>query len=199
MFIAGLTGNYGMGKSYVLSVFRELGAVVLDSDEIVHHLLQDKKVIVRVKKILGEKIVKEDGSIDKKEIARIIFENNELREKLEVILHGLVFDEIKKSLLKIKEKRCLVVVEVPLLFEGGYQDRFDTTITVYTTQKAAIERLMQSGISRGNALKRLKAQLPIQIKKKKADFLIDNNGSKLKTFRQVEKIYGQLCKEMRKE
>jgi dephospho-CoA kinase len=72
-------------------------------------------------------------------------------------------------------------------------------MTVYTTQKAAIERLMKSGISRGNALKRLKAQLPIQIKKKKADFLIDNNGSRRKTFRQVEKIYGQLCEEMHRE
>ena len=199
MLIAGLTGNYGMGKSYVLSVFRELGAVVLDSDEIVHHLLQDKKVIVRVKKILGEKIEREGGSIDKKVIAKLIFDNSKLRKKLEVLLHDMVFDEIEKSLRKIKEKRCIVVVEVPLLFEGGYQDRFDTTMTVYTTQKAAIERLMKSGISRGNALKRLKAQLPIQIKKRRADFLIDNNASKQKTFRQVKKIYGQLCEEIHKK
>jgi dephospho-CoA kinase len=199
MLIAGLTGNYGMGKSYVLSVFRELGAMVLGSDEIVHYLLQDKKVIGRVKKILGEKIEREDGSIDKKEIAKIIFDNSELRGKLEMLLHKLVFDEIQKSLRKIKGEKRLVVVEVPLLFEGGYQDRFDTTMTVYTTQKAAIKRLTKSGISRGNALKRLKAQLPIQIKKKKADFLIDNNGSKRKTFGQVEKIYGQLCREMHKE
>jgi len=199
MLIAGLTGNYGMGKSYVLSVFRELGAVVLDSDEIVHHLLQDKKVIVRVKKILGEKIEREGGSIDKKVIAKLIFDNSKLRKKLEVLLHEMVFGEIKKSLRKIKEKRCIVVVEVPLLFEGGYQDRFDTTMTVYTTQKAVIERLMKSGISRGNALKRLKAQLPIQIKKRRADFLIDNNASKQKTFRQVKKIYGQLCEEIHKK
>jgi dephospho-CoA kinase len=113
MFIAGLTGNYGMGKSYVLSVFRELGAMVLDSDEIVHHLLQDKKVIVRVKKILGEKIEKEDGSIDKKEIAKIIFDNSELRGRLEMLLHKLVFDEIQKSLRESKGRsvfsswRCL--------------------------------------------------------------------------------------------
>lgn len=199
MLIAGLTGNYGMGKSYVLSVFRELGAMVLDSDEIVDHLLQDKRVVVRVKKILGEKIEKEDGSIDKKEIAKIIFDNSELREKLEVLLHEMVFDEIKNFLRKIKEKRRLVVVEVPLLFEGGYQDRFDTTMTVYTTKKVAIERLMRAGISRANALKRLKAQLPIQMKKEKAEYLIDNNGSKRKTFRQVKKIYGKLCGEMHKK
>ncbi|MDH4232798.1 MAG: dephospho-CoA kinase [Nitrospirota bacterium] len=197
MLIA-LTGNYGMGKSYVLSVFRELGAIVLDSDEIVDRLLRDKDVIAGVKEILGETIEKEDGSVDKRLIAKQIFDNSTLRKKLEVLLHGLVFDEIQKSLLKIKGKKRLVVVEVPLLFEGGYQVGFDTTITVYTTQKAAIERLMKTGISRSNALKRLKVQLPIQIKKKKADYLIDNNGSKQKTFRQVEQIYMQLREEMRK-
>lgn len=187
-----------MGKSYVLSVFRELGAIVLDSDEIVDRLLRDKDVIAGVKEILGETIEKEDGSVDKRLIAKQIFDNSTLRKKLEVLLHGLVFDEIQKSLLKIKGKKRLVVVEVPLLFEGGYQVGFDTTITVYTTQKAAIERLMKTGISRSNALKRLKVQLPIQIKKKKADYLIDNNGSKQKTFRQVEQIYMQLREEMRK-
>jgi len=196
MYIAGLTGNYGMGKSFVLSVFKELGAEVLDSDAIVHHLLQDKKVISKVKKILGGEAENEHGTLIKKEVAKIIFRNNEIREKLEAILHPLVFHEIQKYLRKIKGKQRLVIVEVPLLFEGGYQERFNRTITVYATQKTAIERLMKSGISRRNALKRLKAQLPIQIKKKKADYLIDNNRPKQKTRKQVKDIYEQLREEM---
>ena len=63
--VIGLTGNYGMGKSYVLSVFRELGAIVLDSDEIVDLLLQDSGVISKIKKILGSCVEKEDGTLDK--------------------------------------------------------------------------------------------------------------------------------------
>ena len=185
-----------MGKSFVLSVFKELGAEVLDSDEIVHHLLQDKKVISKVKKVLGGQAENGHGALINKEVAKIIFNNNEIREKLEALLHPLVFREIQKYMRKIKGKQRLVIVEVPLLFEGGYQGRFNRTMTVYATQKTAIERLMKSGISRRNALKRLKAQLPIQIKKKRADYLIDNNGPKQKTRKQVEDIYEQLREEM---
>jgi len=195
--VVGLTGNYGMGKSFVLSVFKELGAIVLDSDEIVSHLLEDKQVIRKIRKILGDRVVKQCSStLDKAEIAKIIFDNNMLREKLEVLLHPMVFDKIQKNLKKLSGKNKLIIVEVPLLFEGGYQDRFERTITVFTTQKTAVERSMRAGVSRGNALKRLKAQLPIQIKKKNADFLIDNNGPNKKTRRQVECIYHKLLEEM---
>ena len=195
--VVGLTGNYGMGKSFVLSVFKELGAIVLDSDEIVSHLLEDKQVIRKIRKILGDRVVKQCSStLDKAEIAKIIFDNNMLREKLEVLLHPMVFDKIQKNLKKLSGKNKLIIVEVPLLFECGYQGRFERTITVFTTQKTAVERSMRAGVSRGNALKRLKAQLPIQIKKKNADFLIDNNGPNKKTRRQVECIYHKLLEEM---
>lgn len=193
--LIGLTGNYGMGKSFVLSVFKELGARVIDSDYIINLLLQDKNVILNIKKILGNRVEKEDGTLDKSEVAKIIFNNSELRHKLEVLLHPMVFDKIETSLQKIKRKGQLIIVEVPLLFEGGYQSRFNRTITVFTTQKTALERLMKAGVSRSNAMKRLKVQLPIQVKKKKADYLIDNNDSKQSTRKQVKNIYKQLLNE----
>ncbi|MFZ2197274.1 MAG: dephospho-CoA kinase, partial [Thermodesulfovibrionales bacterium] len=191
-----LTGNYGMGKSFVLSVFEELGAIVLDSDAIVRHLLEDKQVILKIRKILGDRVVKQDNALNKAEIAKIIFKSNILREQLQALLHPMVFDDMQKHLNKINGKKKLIIVEVPLLFEGGYQGRFERTITVFTTQKTALERLTKTGVSRSNALKRLKAQLPIKIKKKNADFLIDNNGPKQKTRRQVESIYNKLLDEM---
>ena len=194
--VIGLTGNYGMGKSFVLSVFRELGAIVLDSDDIVNHLLQHKKVIQNVKVILGNCVEREEGGLDKSKIANIIFNNSNLREQLEVILHPMVIEKIEDVLQKIKGKSRLVIVEVPLLFECEYQRRFSRTITVFTTQKKALERLMKAGVSRSNAMKRLKVQLPIQIKKKMADYLIDNNGTKQETCKQVERINKKLLDEM---
>ena len=185
-----------MGKSYVLSVFKELGAMVLDSDDIVARLLQDRRVILKIRKILGSSVERDDGTLDKGEVAKIIFNNSELRIKLEVLLHPLVFASVEATLEKIKGKSRLAIVEVPLLFEGGYQYRFDRTISVFTTQKTALERLMKSGVSRSNAIKRLKAQLPARTKKKLADYVIDNNGTKQRTRRQVEKIYQQLLEEM---
>ena len=194
--VIGLTGNYGMGKSFVLSVFRELGAVVLDSDEIVHLLLQDSRVILSIGKILGEQAVKNDGSLDKLKIAEIIFNNSKLRDKIEKLLHPLVFDKVEGFLRKNEGKKQVVVVEVPLLFEGRYQGRFNRTVTVFTTQKTALERLGKGGISRSNGMKRLKAQLPILIKKKKADYLINNNGTKQRTRKQVEDVYNSLLGEL---
>ena len=120
-----------------------------------------------------------------------------LREKLEALLHPMVFENIENYLKKkMSGKKKLIIVEVPLLFEGGYEGRFDRTVTVFTTQKTALERLMKAGVSRSNALNRLKAQLPIKIKKRNADFLIDNNGSKQRTRRQVESLYHNLLDEM---
>ena len=194
--LIGLTGNYGMGKTFVLSVFKEIGVIVLDSDDIVNHLLQDKRVIFSVKKILGNRVEMENGSLDKSEIANIIFNNNELKDKLEVLLHPMVFGEMEGALRRIKGKRRLVIVEVPLLFEGGYQQRFDRTITVFTTQKEALARLMKIGVSRSSAMKRLRTQLPIQTKKKAADYLIDNTGTKQRTRKQVKNIYRLLLNEM---
>jgi dephospho-CoA kinase len=108
--IIGLTGNYGMGKSFVLHVFKELGAIVLDSDEIVDFLLQEKKVIVEVKKILGHSVVREDGTLDKAEIAKKIFNNSMLRNKLEALLHPLVFDKVQNCLTKVRGRGLLVIV-----------------------------------------------------------------------------------------
>jgi len=194
--VIGLTGNYGMGKSFVLSAFKELGAFVLDSDEIVSQLLQNRQVILKIRKILGNRVAKQDDTLDKAEIAKLIFESSALREKLETLLHPMVFADIQKYLKKISSKKKLIIVEVPLLYEGGYQGRFERTITVFTTRSTALERLMKAGVSRSNAMKRLNAQLPIKIKKKNADFLIDNNGQKQKTRRQVESLYHKLLEEM---
>jgi len=185
-----------MGKSFVLNVFRELGAVVIDADDVVRVLLQERKVIHKIKAIFGECVESTDGSLDKVIIANIVFNNRKLREKLEVLLHPMVIGKIEKAIRKFRRKKQLLVVEVPLLFEGEYQDMFDRTITVFTTQKTAIERLMKGGVSRSNAMQRLKAQLPIKRKKEKADYRIDNNGSKQKTRKQVIAIFNRVIGEM---
>ncbi|MEW6107607.1 MAG: dephospho-CoA kinase [Nitrospirota bacterium] len=195
MLVAGLTGNYGMGKSYVLSVFRHLGAVTIDCDRIVDILLNEKEVIESVNNLIGSNAVSKDNKVDKRKIAGIAFKNKKIREKLEKLLHPLVLSKIDNFIDKIKDSRHVLVVEIPLLFEGNYQDRFDKTITVYTTRQKAVERLKKEGVSENEALVRLRAQLPINVKKKLADYTIDNNRSKESTRKQVEKIYRNLIEE----
>ncbi|MFI5295931.1 MAG: dephospho-CoA kinase [Thermodesulfovibrionales bacterium] len=198
MLIAGLTGNFGMGKSHVLSLFGEFGAVTLESDRIVGMLLSEEGVVVKVKGLLGNDVATPAGTLDKKAIADKIFHDRELKEKLEALLHPLVFEKAEDFISKIGNRDSVVIVEVPLLFEGNYQDRFEKIITVYTSDETALERLDRSGVPRRDALARMKNQLPISEKKRRADYLIDNGGSKEETRRQVEEVYSSLRKELTK-
>ncbi len=195
MFLVGLTGNYGMGKSTVLAMFKKLGAHSIDSDEIVKTLLEEEAVLKRFRAILGDEVFRGNGSLDKGRVADAIFKNNRLRESIEDLLHPLVFDRIGSLLEGIKRSDKVIIIEVPLLFERNYESGFNRTVTVYTGEDTALERLEEKGVNREEALLRFGAQLPVDEKISKSDYVIDNKGSGDETFVQVKEIYQKLLKE----
>ncbi|MDO9289574.1 MAG: dephospho-CoA kinase [Thermodesulfovibrionales bacterium] len=195
MFIAGLTGNYGMGKSAVLSMFRELGAVTIDADWIVRMLLRKKDVLKKVKALFGSGVFGKNNRLDKKKIAERIFRNKSLRIKLEDVLHPLVFERVDDFVRKFGNGNKVIIVEAPLIFERGHEGRFDRTITVFTNETTAINRLSMHGITAKQASERLKCQLPIKEKIKRSDYSIDNSGEIEKTRKQVEAVYKELLRE----
>ncbi len=197
MFIAGVTGNYGMGKSAVLSMFRELGAITIDADWVVGQLLKEKKVLSQIEKLLGAGVLDKKGKLDKKKVSEKIFNSKPLRIKLEDLLHPLVFERIDEFIKGYRDGKKIIIVEAPLIFERGYEGRFDKTITVFTNETTAINRLSMVGITPGMASERLKCQLPIKEKIKRADFSIDNSGFPEKTRAKVEAVYKQLLQETR--
>jgi len=195
MLLAGLTGNYGMGKSTVLPVFKDLGALTIDADSIVHLLLKEKDIIEKVRSLLGDKVVNADGSLNKDMIAGVIFSDETARHSLEDILHPLVFERIQSRLNSLRGKQDVVIIEIPLLYERGYEHRFDRTITVYTDEEIALRRLEAEGINRQKALSRLRSQLPVEEKVRRSDFAINNSGTIDETREQVKTIYMKLVKE----
>jgi len=199
MLLVGLTGNYGMGKSTVLSLFERLGAYVIDTDDIVHSLLEEKMVVEKIRELLGNRVFNSDGSINKRAVAHAVFADKTLKRSLEDILHPMVFERIDSHLHDLNTMSKVVIVEVPLLFERGYENMFDRTITVYATEEAAICRLGAKGVEREDAELRLHAQLPLEEKKAKSDYIIDNNGTLEETMTQVECIYNELMKEVKGE
>jgi dephospho-CoA kinase len=195
MLLVGLTGNYGMGKSTVIPLFQEIGAATLDTDMIVRSLLEEKTVLRKIRALLGETVFYKNGRLNKKRVSDLVFKDESLRHSLEDILHPLVFERIRTQVAKSDKQDRVFIIEVPLLFERGYQSRFDKTITVFAEEELALERLEEAGIKRHEAIQRLRAQLPIEEKKKRSDFIIDNNGTIDRTTKQVKAIYRKLVKE----
>ncbi|MHB8880145.1 MAG: dephospho-CoA kinase [Thermodesulfovibrionales bacterium] len=189
MITAGLTGNFGMGKSSVLRLFEACGALTLDSDRIVAGLLEQPEIIEKVSEELGSGVTDAGGRLMKKVVAEKIFNDPVLKRKLEDILHPLVFARIDAFVRDPGHANRLIVVEVPLLFETGSSARFDRTITVHTTSAEAEKRLMQKGVRQEEARARLQTQMPIAEKIRLADHAIDNNGSQEDTKKQVEALY----------
>jgi len=202
MVRVGLTGNYGMGKSAVLKIFRELGAFTMDADAIVAGLLQEQPVLDRVRGIFGDGVFDEKGRLLKGKVADIIFSDGEKKKALEALLHPLVFQRAEEMIEETRQKiqdvvgkgadAGVVVMEAPLLFEGGYEGRFDKTVTVYSEETSAIDRLEREGVARKDAAARIRSQLPIQEKIRRSDFIIENNGTLEELRRRVRSVYEAL-------
>lgn len=193
MIVVGLTGNYGMGKSTVAGMFRDLGAITIDTDKIVQELLLDTNVIHEIKKAFGDDVAV-NGVLNKRMLSDIAFGTPSARIALENILHPRVFRKTDEEAAKIKDKTIfpIVIIEATVIFERGYQGRFDRIVTVFTSEETATARLSEKGISAENAKKRLDSQFPIQKKISGSDYIIDNSNTRESTMRQVEHIYQEL-------
>ena len=194
MTVVGLTGNFGMGKSTVARMFRQLGAMTIDTDEIVRALLDDAGTVYEIRKAFGDVVVK-DGVVDRKALAELVFKEPPLRILIEDIIHPRVFNEVDRIISSIpeRERPTVVVVEAPVLFERGYQNRFDAIVTVFTSEETAIGRLMDKGVGEDEAMRRLRSQFPAEMKTGKSDFVVDNGGDEEETRRQVDLIYQELA------
>lgn len=192
MLVVGLTGNYGAGKSLVLKVFGDLGALTIDADRVVASLLEEKAVLEKLRKLFGPDAFDNEGRLIKERVSAMAFSNEPLRRSLEDLLHPLVFEKIE-GLIE-SSKAAIAVVEAPVIFERGYEDKFDKIIAVYADEETALKRLAAKGVKREDALLRLKSQLPADEKKKRADYVIDNGGSPEETARQAGRIFEKLLR-----
>lgn len=166
-----ITGTIGSGKSSVTKIIKEQYKTI-SADDIVKDLYNEKILINQInKKILQ----KNNDFIDKEELAKVIFNDDLMKEKLESIVHPLVRNTISNWLEK---NNGLLFVEVPLLYEAKFDDLFDLVIVVVTDEKKIVKRLMKDrGYSEVETLSRINHQLETKEKIKKADYLIYNNES----------------------
>jgi dephospho-CoA kinase len=196
--LLGVTGGIATGKSTVASMFRELGAPVIDFDVLARRVVEpDKPAWEDIVAYFGEEILLEDRSLDRKKLSGIVFKNAEKRRKLEGFIHPRAGDEYAKEVERFAsaDPNAIIQAVIPLLFEANMQDMFEKTLLVYTPRATQIERLvLRDGISEEEAARILDAQLPIDEKVGLADFVINNEKGLDETREQVEALWTKLKK-----
>lgn len=195
MIIVGLTGGLGTGKSTVTNLFRELGAYVVDWDELARRATRPRsKVWKEITKHFGTGILNDDLTINRQKLARIVFSDKRKLAELDRIVHPEVFKEDERITDEIasRDPGALIIKDIPLLFEVGRHRSVDKIIVVSASKRTQLRRLREKGIAREEARSRMKFQLPLEDKAKSADFVIDNDGSLEETRRQVEDLYSLL-------
>lgn len=198
MVVAGLTGGIGTGKSTVASFLESFGAVILDADRIAREVAEKGSPVCRsIREHFGSEVFHEDGTIDRERLGSIIFGDPEKKELLNSLVHPAVFEVMAKRLgeLQARADDTVVICDVPLLIETGMHRDFSEVILAYVPEEIQIERLMsRDRISREEALKKVRSQMPIEEKKKYATIAIDNSGSIEETSERTLEVYKYLKK-----
>ena len=175
-------------------MFKDLGAKVINADKIAQDLIKPNgKCYKKVKSLFKER-AETNGKLDRAKIAGIVFKNRTQLKRLEKIIHPEVLREIKRSLNRYKTKKNVrVILDIPLLFESRMNTLCDTTIVVNTKQIKQIERTVKKfNISKAETLRRIHAQWPLSKKIKRANYVIDNNGTLKQTQKQVKQLWQKL-------
>ena len=196
MLKVGLTGSIAVGKSYVTSVFAELGARVLDADQTAREVVAvGAPGLAEIVKTFGANVLLPDGSLNRAHLGEIIFADEALRNELNKIVHPLVFAAQDEQLRQweAQNPEGVGIVDAALMIESGGYRRFDKLIVVYCQPDIQLARLMKrNNLSPAEAGQRIKAQMPQEEKKVYADFLLDTSGSFADTREEIVELYRKL-------
>jgi len=201
MLRVGLTGSIGVGKSFVTSVFEELGCHVLDAD------LTAREVVMpgtpglnAITEEFGEDILNPDGTLNRKQLGALVFADESRRRRLNNLLHPFIIarqDEIMRG-WEAEDPNGIGIIDAALMIESGGYKRFDKLIVVHCRPEVQLERLMlRDKLSREEALRRISSQMPQEEKQKFADYLIDTSDGFEPTRTQIISVHQKLIRVIR--
>jgi dephospho-CoA kinase len=195
MLLVGLTGNIGSGKSTVAQMLSERGATIIDADVLARRAVEVgtaafEKIVAR----WGREVLTADGQLDRAALRRLVFADHEQLEELNQIVHPEV-ERLRSRLVEQARKRgdALVVCDIPLLFERHMTDRFDRIILVDAHRGVRLERLVKDrGLEQTEAMDMIASQMPAELKRARADFIIENDGTLMQLERRVQDAWTTL-------
>ena len=196
MLTVGLTGSIAVGKSFVCSVFQELGCHILDADVTAREVvLPGTEGLASIVEQFGDGVLTKNGELDRNKLGAIVFADGSKRTLLNSIVHPLVIAAQDGWLREreLEDPGGIAIIDAALMIESGGYKRFDKLIVVYCDPEVQLSRLMQrQSISEADARRRIEAQMSQEEKKKYADFLIDTSNGFDDTRRQTIEIYSEL-------
>jgi dephospho-CoA kinase len=186
--VVGLTGGFGVGKSSVAQRFKNFGAEVINADDIAHTAMKKgSPVFDAVIELFQEALHSSGKKMDREQLAAIIFADPKRRKELEAVIHPYVYQKIKERIDASGHR--VILVEVPLLFEAGFETLCDKVLVVTCNATVKMKRLKNKKFTEQEVRARERAQMPEALKARKADFLIDNSKSIYQTQRAIERFW----------
>ena len=196
MLTVGLTGSIAVGKSFVCSVFRELGCHILDADQTARDVVAvGTEGLSEIVRQFGGDVLQADGSLDRKKMAGIVFSGEEKRLLVNSIIHPRVFEAQNEWIKNVAamDPNGIAIIDAALTIESGGYKRFDKLIVVWCESAIQLERLMlRDNLSETDARKRIAAQMPQEEKKRFAQYLIDTSRGFEETREQVVEVFQEL-------
>lgn len=187
--ILGLTGGIASGKSTVSEYIKSYGVPVVDADLVARDVMKaGAPAVLEIRDQFGEEVLLENGEINREYLGRLVFNSFEKRNQLNAIVQDRIREALEKEIAKHMEKEPpLLVLDIPLLYEEGYEDEVDEVMVVYVDPDVQKERLLNrdENLSETDALNRMYSQMPLSEKTKLADVVINNNGTVNETHSQV--------------
>lgn len=194
--IIGLTGGIASGKSTVSALLLDKGAQLVDADVIAREvMLPGHPVLAAVVRHFGEDILAADGTLDRAKLGNIVFQNPEARQRLNGLTHPAIRQEIKDRMYRLEEEDPdrLIVVDIPLLYESELDNLFEKVIVVYVPRDIQRARLVErNGLTTEQAESRLNSQMDLEVKRSRADYVIDNSSDLKHTEAQVAALWDRL-------
>ena len=191
MKILGLTGGIGSGKSMVARMFAQLGADVVDADQLARDVVEPgQPALEEIATAFGRDILLPDGRLNRGKLAGIIFADPAARSRLNAITHPRIRERMEAEIAARRSGSGVLVADIPLLYENDRTGTVETVIVVWVNAETQLRRLQErDGLTVEEARQRIAAQMPLDEKRARADLVVDNSGSRENTRRQVEAIY----------
>lgn len=195
--IIGLLGGIGSGKSAVARMFASLGCAVIDADELARHALDEPAAVTQMKKWWGDRVVGSEGKADRRFIAGIVFNKPDELAKLESLTHPIV----NAARRRLRERYVAdasvkaIVEDCPLLLEKSLERDCDALVFVDASRESRVRRVANRGWDEAELDRREKQQLPLDIKAKRADHVVDNNAGEAESLKHVRRVFSRILQD----